>query len=287
MLLLAMFMATDDSRRLAFFLTPLPPSSGLVQGLEVPDQRATHSTPPRRPRARTSPVVSTQNTTRPRRRHFRRQSAGNVAYMTSSNQNVPFESPSSSFIPPHFLDEPGSPPPYSPTPPNPPPLQAESSSSSLFLTRRAASSPHINSPPSSPTFSSHSAEPSRRPSTITLHARRSRQFYDRVETSDDPDTDASLSEDTVIYTSTRMSLAGSLRARLLGKGKARADEVRPISTAPGVIGAGETETEGEDTVSFPCLSCLYSLPHIRCQLMLVVVFGRLPGASREKHDDTL
>lgn len=58
------------------------------------------------------------------------------------------------------------------------------------------------------------------------------------------------SEDTVIYTSTRLSLAGTLRARLLGKGKGRADDaMRPISTAPGVIGAGETETEGEDTVS--------------------------------------
>ena len=262
-----MFMTDQyhSRARLALLFTPLPPSSELVRGHRSSRQHSPQNTapitPPRKPRSRTSTVVPAFTTQRPRRRHHRTPSAGTVAYMTSSNHNSPFETSSSPFRPPHasphFFDEPGSPPPYSATPPEPPAPQAESSNSQ-FLTRRSASSPHINSPPSSPTFeSSHSAEPSRRPSAISFHPRRSRHFYDRVETSDDPDTDASLSEDTVVYTSTRLSLAGTLRARLLGKGKARADETsRPISTAPGVIGAGETETEGEDTVS----SCLPGLP---------------------------
>lgn len=49
-----------------------------------------------------------------------------------------------------------------------------------------------------------------------------------------------------------LSFAETLRARLLGvsKGKGRAeDDARPITTAPGIVGAGETETEGEDAVS--------------------------------------
>ncbi|CAL1702624.1 unnamed protein product [Somion occarium] len=177
--------------------------------------------------------------------------------MSSSHPNIPFAS-SSSFIPPtghirtaHFLDESGSPPPYSPTPPEPPEcLQSSSTNSaSPFLAKRAASTPHLHSPPLSPSFPAHphSIESSRRPSTSTLHARRARHAY---ETSDDPDTDASMSEDTVIYTSTQPSLAGTLRARLFGKGKGRADfeeRMRPISTTPGVLGAGETETEGEDS----------------------------------------
>lgn len=81
-----------------------------------------------------------------------------------------------------------------------------------------------------------------------------------VDTSDDADTDAdaSLSEDTVIYTTSQPTFAATLRARLLGKGIRRASfsseteaegSLRPITTALGAIGAGETETEGEDTVS--------------------------------------
>ncbi|KAI0804659.1 hypothetical protein BC629DRAFT_1241975, partial [Irpex lacteus] len=65
------------------------------------------------------------------------------------------------------------------------------------------------------------------------------------------DTDAATSgDDTVVYRSPRQTIAGSLRERLFGKGKARADHgerTRLISTTPGVHGAGETETEGEDT----------------------------------------
>ncbi|KAK7681851.1 hypothetical protein QCA50_015198 [Cerrena zonata] len=264
--------ATDqyDSRRFgpALFLTPFIPSAALVQEYEALYQaqleRATHPTPPRRPHPRESATVPVS---KHRRRHQRTPSTGTVAYMTSTGQNPTFPPSSSSFIPPHFLDEPGSPPPYSPTPPDPPPAQQAECSNPQFLSRRSASSPHINSPPSSPTFGPYSAESSRRPSTIALHTRRSRQFYARVETSDDPDTDASLSEDTVIYTSTRLSLAGTLRARLLGKGKGRADDaMRPISTAPGVIGAGETETEGEDTprnlpTARTSMSSHPSLPH--------------------------
>lgn len=143
---------------------------------------------------------------------------------------------------------PGSPPPYSPTPP-------ETDPSSPFLFRRAASSPHLHSPPQSPAlqYYQHSSSSSRIPSSA-MHTRRTRLAYANADTSDDPDTDAdaSMSEDTVIYTSSQPTLTGTLRARLLGKGNGRADDIRtrPISTAPGVIGAGETETEGEEPVSF-------------------------------------
>ncbi|KAI0078009.1 hypothetical protein K474DRAFT_1684013 [Panus rudis PR-1116 ss-1] len=138
------------------------------------------------------------------------------------------------------------PPPYSPTPPEvpghivPPP----------FLVRRSSSTPHLHSPTEAASSSGYLpiSEVPRRPSTSALHPRRSRNVYSsqpRVETSDDADTDASLSEDTVIYTTTAPSLAGTLRARLFGKDRTN-ERLRPITTAPGIIGAGETETESED-----------------------------------------
>ncbi len=42
---------------------------------------------------------------------------------------------------------------------------------------------------------------------------------------------------------------GTLRERLFGMGRVDAASVRLVTTAPGVSGAGETETEGEDLVS--------------------------------------
>ncbi|CAL1702625.1 unnamed protein product [Somion occarium] len=251
-------------QRLALLLTPIPPPASLQTTTQSQPSRllsspvpATPTPPPRSQRLRSNTAASAPSRPRPRRRRTQTLSAGTATSMSSSHPNIPFAS-SSSFIPPtghirtaHFLDESGSPPPYSPTPPEPPEcLQSSSTNSaSPFLAKRAASTPHLHSPPLSPSFPAHphSIESSRRPSTSTLHARRARHAY---ETSDDPDTDASMSEDTVIYTSTQPSLAGTLRARLFGKGKGRADfeeRMRPISTTPGVLGAGETETEGEDS----------------------------------------
>lgn len=158
---------------------------------------------------------------------------------------------------------PGSPPPYSPEPPESVPL-------SPFLVRRSSSTPHLNSPPppgAEPRLSnthSYSQTNSRNPSSSALYshpAPRHRASFSREET--DEDTDAATSgDDTVVYRSPRQTIAGSLRERLFGKGKARADHgerTRLISTTPGVHGAGETETEGEDTVSNISTTALHSI----------------------------
>lgn len=148
---------------------------------------------------------------------------------------------------------PGSPPPYSLDPP-------EANPNSPFLAKRAASSPHL-SPPSSPhdlPVYPRSHGGSRRPSSSNLNSyapsqMRQRAAYARSETEED-DTDTALSgDDAVFYRAKQRAsepgLAATLRERLFGKGKGRADasgRVRFITTAPGLRGAGETETEGED-----------------------------------------
>lgn len=97
-------------------------------------------------------------------------------------------------------------------------------------------------------------------------------MYARVETDDD-DTDTASGDDAVVYRSREPerpreherehSLAATLRERLFGKGKDRADahgRVRFITTVPGMAGAGETETESEDVVSrTAALRALYIL----------------------------
>ncbi|KAI0338692.1 hypothetical protein BDW22DRAFT_1337269 [Trametopsis cervina] len=142
---------------------------------------------------------------------------------------------------------PGSPPPYSAEPPEPEP-------NSPFLVKRSSSTPHLHPPPVPspvPTIQSQSHNTSRRPSAAALYVHpppRSRTVQPREET--DEDTDACTSgDDAVVYRSPRSTPTGSLRERLFGIVKGRADNgarVRLISTAPGVRGAGETETEGED-----------------------------------------
>ncbi|TCD70389.1 hypothetical protein EIP91_003743 [Steccherinum ochraceum] len=274
---------------LALVFTPLPPSSipfvaSSPDSSDDSDRPPIHGysrsrsitppTPPRqRPRAQSGP-----NTPRPAhfvtrrhshsRQHGRSNSAGYLtspfmiynngsgaalprAQFTIAASYEPSGSTSGQATPrSRSPGPPGSPPPYSLTPP-------ETDPNSPFLFKRAASSPHLHSPPQSPAplhQYPHSSSSSRIPSSSTLHPpqRAARHTYSHhADTSDDPDTDAdaSMSEDTVIYTSSQPTLAGTLRARLLGKGKGRADEgrMRPISTALGVIGAGETETEGEES----------------------------------------
>ena len=159
----------------------------------------------------------------------------------------------------------GSPPPYSPEPP-------AIDASSPFLTKRAASSPHLHSPPQSPHIphiypQSHAS--SRRPSASGLHSQTRSQLRSRIvqpqvrsETEDD-DADMCLSgDDAVVYKARQRGrlreqeqdsgYTRMLRERLFGKGKSRADaadRVRFITTAPGMAGAGETETESDDAVS--------------------------------------
>lgn len=170
----------------------------------------------------------------------------------------------------------GSPPPYSPEPPA---VDTESP----FLARRAASSPHLQSPPHSPRLSHvypQSFASSRRPSASALPAQsqsqlrprlRSQSINARIETDDD-DTDTALSgEDAVSYRprsreqpreQPREQRTWTLRERLFGKGKGRADateRVRFITTARGMVGAGETETESDDAVSVhtACISIVH------------------------------
>lgn len=93
-----------------------------------------------------------------------------------------------------------------------------------------------------------------------------------METDEDDDGSDASGDERVTYQSTGPSLAGTLRERLFGKGKGRADaadRIRPITTAPGVVGAGETETEGEDPVSAqhdvtPCVLCLLRVCGVEC-----------------------
>lgn len=175
---------------------------------------------------------------------------------------MPQASSSSSALP--LLSTPlGSPPPYSPEPPAPdtePPI----------LSRCAASTPHLHSPPQSPHLSHiypQSSSSSRRPSTSGLQSQirgrlRSQSANARSET-DDGDTDTAASgDDSIIHRprprehlreqSREQSRSWSLRERLFGKRKGRADaseRARLITTARGVVGAGETETESDDAVS--------------------------------------
>ncbi|TFK94485.1 hypothetical protein K466DRAFT_325456 [Polyporus arcularius HHB13444] len=129
-----------------------------------------------------------------------------------------------------------SPPPYSLTPPDLPP------SVSSVPPPRAASSPHLRVPGTS-SLASHS------------HSRQAFSEYARAvprggPTSDDEDESGADTDEGVMFRPQGGSLADSLRNRLLGKGKGRAyDEhwSRPITTAPGAMCAGETETEGEDS----------------------------------------
>ncbi|KAI0683847.1 hypothetical protein BC835DRAFT_700005 [Cytidiella melzeri] len=141
----------------------------------------------------------------------------------------------------------GSPPPYSAEPHGP-------AANSPFLARRSSSTPHLQSPPTpSDTLliHPHSQSSSRRPSSSTLYnhsAPRSRVNFTREET-DDETEECTSGDDAVVYRSLQPAVSGSIRERLFGKGKGRADHserVRMISTAPGVCGAGETETEGEE-----------------------------------------
>lgn len=174
--------------------------------------------------------------------------------------------------------DPGSPPPYTPEPP-------ELDPNSPFLAKRAVSSPHLHSPPQSPGAAHvypHSHASSRRPSSSTAllshtllshgmhthtHASgsRHRTTYARMETDEDEGSESAPSgEERVTYMSSGPSIAGTLRERLFGKGKGRAnisEQCHSITTAPGVVGAGETETEGEDSVSaFPMFArCFASL----------------------------
>ncbi|RPD53098.1 hypothetical protein L226DRAFT_548601 [Lentinus tigrinus ALCF2SS1-7] len=136
-----------------------------------------------------------------------------------------------------------SPPPYSLTPPEVPP------SITSTPPPRAASSPHLRLPGSS-SLASHSQSHSH------LHSRQAFSEYARVRprggpTSDEDDESGAETDEGVVFRSQGVSLADTLRNRLLGKGKGRAyDEhhwVRPITTAPGEVCAGETETEGEDS----------------------------------------
>ncbi|KAI0773191.1 N-glycosylation protein-domain-containing protein [Trametes elegans] len=154
-----------------------------------------------------------------------------------------------------------SPPPYSLTPPDlplppgpnlhphlhPPPHanphpHTHAAQSQIGLGQRAASSPHLRSPVDSP-VASHSRQ------VFAEHARERARVG---PTSDDDDETESGAEtdDGVLFGGRRRGLADTLRHRLLGKGKGRAyDEhwTKPITTAPGAVCAGETETEGEDS----------------------------------------
>ena len=265
---------SSSASALALVFTPLPrstipfnsaDSSSDSDSQSPPTHSRSHPiTPPPPPRERprahsgpNTPHVSLRS--RHTRHHSRSNSTGYLTPFMSNTSRAHFsltsnnDASGSGQITPRSRSPgpPGSPPPYSLTPP-------ETDPNAPFLFKRAASSPHLHSPPQSPPlqYYPHSGSSSRIPSssTLQLHTPRSRPAYHHADTSDDPDTDAdaSMSEDTIIYTSTQPTLAGTLRARLLGKGKGRADDtrMRPISTAPGVIGAGETETEGEDSVSF-------------------------------------
>ncbi|KAI0821746.1 N-glycosylation protein-domain-containing protein [Trametes gibbosa] len=129
---------------------------------------------------------------------------------------------------------PNSPPPYSLTPPEVLPI---------VTTRRASSSPHLHrpvDPPSIPLLASHS--------------RQAFSDYSRsrapVNPTSDEDESGAETDDGVLFKPQGRSLTDTLRYRLLGKGKGRASEehrTKPITTAPGALCAGETETEGEDS----------------------------------------
>ncbi len=139
-----------------------------------------------------------------------------------------------------------SPPPYSLTPPEVLPAAPA---------RRASSSPHLR-------LSLSSIPPSDSP--LSSQSRQAFSDYARTRrpgpTSDEDETSGAETDDGVmVRRSHGESLASTLRNRLLGKGKGRSfDEgwSRPITTAPGALCAGETETEGEDSVRRPSPSVM-------------------------------
>ncbi|EIW52729.1 uncharacterized protein TRAVEDRAFT_134876 [Trametes versicolor FP-101664 SS1] len=129
---------------------------------------------------------------------------------------------------------PSSPPPYSLTPPEVHPIGP---------TKRASSSPHL-----------HRAADPRPVSSLASHSRQVFSEYSRspprINPTSDEDESGAETDDGVLFRSQGRSFADTLRHRLLGKGKGRAcDEhwTRPITTTPGALCAGETETEGEDS----------------------------------------
>ena len=80
----------------------------------------------------------------------------------------------------------------------------------------------------------------------------------------DEDESGAETDEGVVFRPHAGGFADTLRNRLLGKGKGRAfDEgwSRPITTAPGAPCAGETETEGEDSVRAPPPPCIRVRPH--------------------------
>lgn len=143
------------------------------------------------------------------------------------------------------------PPPYSPTPPVP--IRTTS-------VQRASSSPHLRSSPCTQFFtysttpSSSSLPPPHTSARIPpshshsdLHAAPSKEGHDL--------SDTTPSDDDMIYTVTHADEIDTTHSRpLMRKGRLRdrlRDETafRQITTAHGVPCAGETETEGEDSVS--------------------------------------
>ncbi|KZT66940.1 hypothetical protein DAEQUDRAFT_674124 [Daedalea quercina L-15889] len=132
-----------------------------------------------------------------------------------------------------------SPPPYSPTPPALPDsvtfVQLQHASSTPQFHQHSSRQPHYRSHPSfSDALAPHSL------------ARQG-------NTSGDDADETSASEDGMLFTGPPFSLAGSLRSRLLRrKGPPQDDEqLRPISTASGVPGATETETESDSPRNLP------------------------------------
>lgn len=220
--------------------SPSPPSTNSSESSQGPSPPRSQPVTPTRPRSRANTL--TRHRTPPNRSR-----AFSVGMSFSPNFAISSAGTSSTPRPPV---DPGSPPPYTPEPdPNSP-----------FLAKRAVSSPHLHSPPQAPTElynypRSHAS--SRRPSSSAIHTHnhgaRHRPVYIRPETDDEAISESTASADEgVMYRSPEPSLAGTLRERLFGKGKSRTEgteRVRPITTAPGVLGAGETETESEEAVS--------------------------------------
>ncbi|KAH9933973.1 N-glycosylation protein-domain-containing protein [Epithele typhae] len=137
-----------------------------------------------------------------------------------------------------------SPPPYSLNPPevHPPPPSARPA-------KRVASSPQIHPP--GPAYGDGDGGAGRARPPPPPHTRSQSSTHTVHATSDEDESGAETDEGVVFRAAaTGLSLADTLRHRLLGKGKARAHDerwARPITTAPGALCAGETETEGEDS----------------------------------------
>ncbi|PCH34783.1 hypothetical protein WOLCODRAFT_139576 [Wolfiporia cocos MD-104 SS10] len=122
-----------------------------------------------------------------------------------------------------------SPPPYSPTPPGI--VSADS-------VPRARSTPHLRGPASTcfAARSSSLTQPSTPPSYSQLNG--------VSQPSGEEPEDTCTSDDDMLS----ISAAGTIRSRLLKRKGRIHDEsgIRPITTAHGILGAGETETESEE-----------------------------------------